>query len=561
MSRGRTLGIVQFSMGRLTSAHLIGVMFAISNVSMAQVRDAKDQLSQFNLSGSEKTITSVVQQPGLAMESTVDPGRYFVGPSDGIAVNIWMSPPVSFFLTVTPEGSLIIPTVGEVQVADIPLSEAKARILVSVGKKYLTAEITATLVKPRPIIVYVGGSVRNPGMYTLTATDRTNRAIEVANVEESPAGRVAGVPSFVSLRNIFLRRKDGTQQRVDLTKYLATHQDDLNPYLREGDVITVPRKNEMKNVFGIYGEVNAPGRYEYVAGDSVLDALRIAQGFTRLAISDSVELSRLNADAGSISARLINLNAILEGRRPNIALESGDRLVVKARIDLREDYRVKVEGEVLYPGFYPITKNRTRLSEVIQRAGGVTDFAALRSAELIREPVDPRALDLERIESLRGGVSPEDSAYYLVETGLRLRKEAVTLDFERLLIQNDSTQDVILRSEDEIHIPSVRKTIYVFGQVVTPGHVPVVANASVEYYIRKAGGYTDRARTGDVKIVKARTKQWLSPEETTIEEGDYIWVPKEIERPFAYYMSVASQSATVLSVLLGVAALIISTNK
>jgi hypothetical protein len=83
----------------------------------------------------------------------------------------------------------------------------------------------------------------------------------------------------------------------------------------------------------------------------------------------------------------------------------------------------------------------------------------------------------------------------------------------------------------------------------------------VEFYVTKAGGFTERARQGDVKIVKAKTRQWSAPKETTIEEGDYVWVPKEIERPFAYYMSIIGQTASIVSVAVSIVLLVIQINK
>jgi len=41
----------------------------------------------------ERTPAAVTQPSGVAFESTVDPERYFVGPSDVFSVNVWMSPP------------------------------------------------------------------------------------------------------------------------------------------------------------------------------------------------------------------------------------------------------------------------------------------------------------------------------------------------------------------------------------------------------------------------------------------------------------------------------------
>jgi hypothetical protein len=103
--------------------------------------------------------------------------------------------------------------------------------------------------------------------------------------------------------------------------------------------------------------------------------------------------------------------------------------------------------------------------------------------------------------------------------------------------------------------------VYVFGQVVTNGYIPFVAGEGLEYYVKKAGGYIERARTGDVKIVKARTRQWLAPDETIIEAGDYIWVPRVIERSFGYYMGIIGQTAAIVSVAVSIVLLGIQINK
>lgn len=539
------------------------VSMACFYCSLVIAQGSSRKLGDFESEVQEKAPLTLSQPTGVAMESTVDPARYYVGPSDVIAVNIWMSPPVNFSLTVTPEGTLIIPTVGEVVVSDLTLADAKSKILNEVRRKYISVQVTATLIKPRPIIVAVTGRVLNEGLYTLSAIDRANKAIEEANKPARLQREELLIPILeeMSTRNIVLKHKDGSQSRVDITKFLATRNDEWNPYLREGDVVIVPRKNRSKNVFGIYGEVNAPGRYEFVEGDSLYDALRIGQGFTRLALSDSVEFTRLSYDGGTISRRLVNLSSIMETHEPNFALEPGDRITVKAKRDLREDYRVNITGEVLNPGTYPITKDATRLSEIILEVGGFTEYAALKSASLNRRSVAPDEVATERLLSLRGGVSAEDSSDYILETELRLRREIVNVDFEKLYRNNDSTQDVIIQNEDLIIVPSLKKTIYVFGQIVSPGHIPFVRDEGPEYYIAKAGGFTERARSGDMKIIKNRTKQWLAPDETAIEEGDYIWVPKDPDRPFSYYMTVASQAASVLSVVAGIAVVIVQVAK
>jgi hypothetical protein len=168
---------------------------------------------------------------------------------------------------------------------------------------------------------------------------------------------------------------------------------------------------------------------------------------------------------------------------------------------------------------------------------------------------------IDTLASLRGRISEEDGAYYDLEASIRLRREYVKVDFERLFVGHDTLQNIVLCSEDTIYVPGAGKTVYVFGQVVTPGHVQFVPGQRVDFYLQKAGGIMDGARTGSIKIIKAMTKQWLALDETSIEEGDYIWVPKNPERGFSYYLNIIGQTATILSVAVSIVLLVIQTNK
>lgn len=540
------------------------ILYTILTASITIGQEKKDskKMDLFDFTIPDKNPASLSSVTGIALESTVDPEKYFVGPSDVIAVSIWMSPPQNYPLTVTPEGTLIIPTVGEVMVSDLTLAKAKEKILKEIRKKYLTVEVTATLVKPRPIVVSVVGNVLNPGLVTMNAVDRANKAIDEANrPSRTQEEEARGIIAAMSMRNIVLKHRDGSQTRVDLQKYFSVREDKLNPYLREGDIIVVPKKDPLKNVFAVYGQVNTNGRFEFVEGDSLLDAVNIANGLTSRALAERAIFSRFNRDGSTLDTRIVNLTEIIERREQNIALEPGDRLIVNAKEDLREDFNVDIRGEVRFPGTYPITRNRTKLSEVIQQAGGFTEFASLGSAEIGRRSVVPEELQKEQILSMRGATSSGDTAGYGFEAGLRTAEEAVVVDFKKLFEQHDSTQDIILQREDQIYIPSRTKTVFVFGQVTSPGHVPLIEGKELRYYIDKTGGFTDHADRGDVKIIKSKTKQWLKPGETKLEEGDNIWVPADVDHPFSYYTQVASQMATVLSVVIGLAVIIIQVRK
>lgn len=190
-------------------------------------------------------------------------------------------------------------------------------------------------------------------------------------------------------------------------------------------------------------------------------------------------------------------------------------------------------------------------------AGGFTEQAALGMAYIIRRTVPIESREESHLFDLRGMPSDDDSIGYGLATELRLTHEEVRTDFVKLFVKGDSAEDVLLHPEDQVMIPSKEKTVYVFGQVVSPGHIPIVEGKDASFYIQRAGGYADHANSSDVKVIKGKTRQWLSPGDTKVEDGDYIWVPSDPNHPFAYYMMIASQAASVISVVIGVGVLIV----
>jgi protein involved in polysaccharide export with SLBB domain len=527
------------------------------------------------LTNSSVTSSSVANVPPL--EGSVDPDTYFVGPSDLISVNIWTSPQLIFPLTVTPEGTLIIPTVGEIHVADLTLSEVKKKVIAEIKKKYLSGNPTVTLLNPRQIVVTVAGAVRYPGKYVLYATDRVDNAITLANKEQKDViPKIKDInlgkeirkdmatqfdESNQTRRNIRVTRRTGEIVRADILQYYSTRDGKWNPFLREGDEVFVPRIDSKKNVFGVYGGVNVQGSFELIEGDNFLSAFELAYGFTSRAIRDSIIFYRYNAEAGRQVLTIYNFDQIHLDPQKNFTLLPGDRIIVKEQPNIREDYHVLIDGEVRYPGIYPITRDSTTLSEVVGWAGGFTEYAALHAAEVVHNPLSSTEQQFDRILSLRGGGIPEDTTYYAIESQLKANHEAGSVNFIDLFEKKDTTKDVILQNGDWIRIPTTQKTVYVFGQVALPGNVTFMKGEKYKYYINKAGGYTDNARSGDVMIIKCGSRQWLSPSETKIEDGDYIWVPKDPIKPATYYWNIVGQTASIISVAVSIVLITIQLKK
>ena len=335
--------------------------------------------------------------------------------------------------------------------------------------------------------------------------------------------------------------------------------DRWSPLLREGDLVIVPEKDPDRSVIGVYGGVNVPGRFEWSPGDSLMDLLALGQGLRPGVRTDSAVFSHLSGDGNQLTREFVNLGRIGRHELPDIPVQPGDRLLIPGEIDARQDYRIYVEGEVNAPGIYPISLRGLRLTDIIREAGGFTTNAEL-SAALIYHHSEVDA-SLERLEFLRNNFDPEDTLNFRMETDLRLRRELRPVDFVKLFVYGDSTNNVFLTSGDHIVVPSRSHTLYVFGQVVNPGYIGYVANENVDYYVDRAGGYTDLARPDDLRIIKAKNRQWLRLDETKPEPGDLLWIPRKPQRSFAYYMTVLSQAASVLGVAVTLAVLVVQLKK
>jgi protein involved in polysaccharide export with SLBB domain len=575
----------------------VGLFQLLGTIMSAQTKKETPSSDLEGLTG--KSSLGAQQFPTVPMESTVDPEQYVVGPSDIINVGLWgplsaSLPLTSAPLVVTPEGTLIVPTVGEIRVGGLSLADVKEKVSREVKKKYLHDDVTVTLLSPRTFLVNVSGAGLNQDTYVASAVERVDKLVTEAIrmhtlssatasqtmprtkeqgiekeslVKETPASEakrneLKEPAKELSTRNILLRRRDGKTYRVDILLYYATGDGRCNPFLLDGDAIVIPKKDLERNFVSIYGAVNAPGQYEFVDDDSLTRIVRVAQGTTELANLDDVIVSRLSEDGSRTDEIHLNLDAILQGAQADFPLHRGDRISVKEKTDLRGDYKVLVVGQVKQPGYILITRQNTRLSKVIEDAGGFTEYASLPGAMILRSEEDfpemtPGFSYARILRSI--DPSPFDSLYYLAS--MRSNYRTVVVDFPRLFTTHDSTQDITILNKDVIIIPSNRNTVYVDGQVVNPGHIPFVAGQEFEDYIKKAGGYSEEADDGETRVIKGKTLEWAKPEDTIIESGDRIYVPRKPRREFTYYFNIFRDAFTIATGIATITLLYIQINK
>lgn len=352
-----------------------------------------------------------------------------------------------------------------------------------------------------------------------------------------------------SLRNITLKRASGEIIKVDLLKFRVTGDFKYNPYLKNDDVLIFAHADFDRNFFTISGAVNSPGKFLFVDGDKLSDAILLAQGINKAYENvKQAEIDRLSYNGEKLDSTLVNIT-------DDVPLKRGDRIIVLAKDDERKDYSVNVIGEVKRPGIIPITKDKTTIREVIEKCGGFKDDADLTKAELVRDPNAFKSLSfstqLEQLRMLRmSTLVEEDTLYFNIDDLLRLQRGNGIIDFTKLAEGDTSAGNFIVRDGDAIYIPPKINLVYVFGQVNNPGYVKYAKDEDANYYINKAEGLGQTA-SGDIYLIKGKSRAWFNIKELkgnyTIEPGDFIWVAKTTPRTFWFNVERATALAAVIS--------------
>jgi protein involved in polysaccharide export with SLBB domain len=456
-----------------------------------------------------------------ALDRSIDPASYLVGPGDRLSVNIWGAIHKGFDVPITPEATAIVPTVGEIPLLGLTLDRAKQVILTAIGRVYPGVPSSVTLVQVRTLKVAVAGAVKNPGMYEVTANVHASEAIDAAG----------WLPSS-SRRRIYILRGNDTLQ-VDEQRFNQTGNEAFNPYLTEGDHIVVPEARVAHGVFEISGTLNRPGVFEFVPGDRLQEAIELAYGFTIEADTTSLELVRFVGLDSTVVERVIDLSAPAPQGGRELALQADDRIFVRSQLEYRPKATVTVLGEVARPGRYPIQSGQTLLSELFVMCGGLTSRADLAGATLSRSRGFLLDTDTdERMRSIPVELQTDSEREWILAHSLSPAGQ-VSIDLVRLLETQDVAYDLPLWDEDYVYVPRFLPQIKVIGRVTNPGLIPYEPNRGPDYYLERAGGYSWRADRRGTFVVKANTGSPLKKKKVKqLEAGDVIVVPTVRERQF-----------------------------
>ncbi|PID58150.1 MAG: hypothetical protein CR986_07985 [Ignavibacteriae bacterium] len=468
-------------------------------------------------------------------------------------------------------------------VLNAQISQDDLSSLLKSGNSYNLNQITVT----------IGGEFLVNGSFSASSTERVDQLVtriyntaktaimsQVSNIasnntdQENSMVEVKYNTDDFALRNIEIIHQDGKKEIIDLAEFRLTGKFENNPYLIEGDLILFPPYDMENNSVTISGAVNKPTTFQFVEGDDLQKALFFARGINKgYKNVNKAEIYRLTDNGQTEDIIEVDLAS-------NIKLQAGDRIRVLYKEKNNLNDKVLVLGEVENPGYIPIGKNSTRLKDVIKRAGGFTENASLKFAELFRGYDSYYALKKESIEKAfenqeisipekvslmnfngleyykmfrDAGLTYSNRGTFNIDLALR-RSEGVSLvDFTRLEDENSKESNYILKDGDVILIPKITNEVYVWGAVAQIGGYAFNSNYSVEDYINQAGGLTDIAYGIDeIYLIKGKSRNWINVYDNDnykVEPGDFIYVNKEIPRDFQFYLGrIATYAAIVGSV-------------
>ncbi|MBO5155924.1 MAG: SLBB domain-containing protein [Prevotella sp.] len=410
-------------------------------------------------------------------------------------------------------------------------------------------------------MVEVKGAVFRPGMYQVGG--------EISSVKQL-IEHAEGVTEEAFTPHAVMHRmkSDRTLEvlSVDLQGILNGSVADIP--LRNEDVLYVPSKKELEEekTITIHGEVMYPGIYKYADNETIEDFVLQAGGLKDAASMKKVDVSRriINQNATAVTDTIAHTftfslkdGFVIDGESGFI-LQPFDEVYVRTSPGYVEQSNIRIEGEVLYPGEYTLSRKDQRLSDMIASAGGFTKWAYVKGARLERTITPDERLRMQTVQKMLNiqnadgdtiNVSQLDfgSTYYFA------------IDMEKAMANPGSTSDVVLREGDKIIIPQFTNSVKINGNVMYPNTVPYQKGKSVNYYVKQAGGYGNRAKKSKTYIIYMNGAVAQVGHGVKIEPGCEIIVPskpKGQKMSTAEIVSLASGTASIATMIATIANLI-----
>ena len=396
----------------------------------------------------------------------------------------------------------------------------------------------------------IRGAVYRPGIYELNDNVNTVKAL-IARADSL-------TDDAFTTRAVLYRLRDNMTREVKQIDVAALINGTIpDIVLQRNDVLFIPSIHDI-NDWGdveIAGEVIAPGTYPYADNMTLEDLVIAAGGLKESASLVRVDVARRiknptsaedTKEIGEMFTFSLKDGFVVDGE-PGFVLQPYDHVYVRRSPAYSEQKNVAIDGEILYGGTYTLTSKDERISDLVKKAGGTTQFAYVRGAKLVRRA---NANELQRMQDVVVLLRRQMGDERVDSLGIKVDSTfSVGIDLEAALKAPGSDADIILREGDVVVVPKYNNTVRINGAVMQPNVVSYKQGKDVKYYIGQAGGYNQVAKknkkyiiymNGQIAAVKRRGKNLVEP-------GCEIIVPNKRQRQ-ANWGNVLSSLSAVSSI-------------
>ena len=402
-------------------------------------------------------------QPNIPVATPVN---YVVGPGDQLNINVYGLQETSLQLTVSPEGSVLIPNVGEVQVAGLTIENASKKISSSMGRtayatvKSGSSKVSITSGQIRSISITIIGA-NKPGNYTVPSLATAFNALFIAG----------GPSEFGSFRKIELIRNNQLYKTIDLYRFLVNGDQSDNITLQNNDVIRIP---SYKTRVIIDGYIKRPGIFEMLPGETLENLLTYSSGFTDSAYTSSAKIVQFTGKELSVK----DVSAADFGA---YKMQGGDSVIVSKVIN-RYTNRISLTGAVYREGIYELTDGMT-LKNLLDKADGLREDAFMQRAQIFR---------------LKNDLTKEMLSFNPADT--------------------IGEKSILLKREDSVVITSIfdlkdQYYVSVLGEIRNPGYYNYRDSLTLKDVILQAGGFTDAAFPQRIEVARVINRDSLTAQD------------------------------------------------
>ena len=425
-------------------------------------------------------------------------------------------------------------------------------------------------------MVEVRGAVFRPGMYQMGGEVETVRTLiqQAEGVTED---------AFTAHAVMHRLKPDRTLEviQVDVDGIMNGRVADIP--LKNEDVLYIPSKKELQEdlTLTIHGEVMYPGIYKYADNETLEDLVLQAGGLKETASLMKVDVARRIVDqrltissdtiAHTFSFALKD-GFVIDGE-PGFVLKPYDEIYVRKSPGFYKQQNVYVEGEVLFAGTYTLSKKNERVSEIIKKAGGLSNMAYPQGARLERRLTDLERKRLAEIIKLQREQREDEIRSQAIKSGKSisdLKQLASTdnyeipdfypvgIELDKAIANPGSDADIVLREGDRLTVPVYNGTVKINGEVMYPNTVAYKEGKGVNYYIDLAGGFSGKAKKSRTYIIYMNGDVAKAGHGVKVKPGCEIVVPQKSmsKMSTAESISLISGTASIAAMIATIANLL-----